>query len=68
MWDTFSDQEYIAWYDSVAIRRIVEPKCIDYDLLRSGLLDNLNELFEVGGWMDFIKLDKLFMITFVGSF
>ena len=47
-------------YDSVACRRITEPNYIDFGLLESlRLLDSLNELLEVTGLGEYMRMDKL---------
>ena len=55
----FSNQEHITRFDSVASKQIIKPKYMDVDMLRSiGLWDNLHELLEVTGWVEFMTLDK----------
>ncbi|KAJ8423285.1 hypothetical protein Cgig2_007647 [Carnegiea gigantea] len=56
----FINQEHINHYNLVACRRITEPKYIYLGLWGSlGLLDSLNELLEVVGWVydDNIKIE-----------
>jgi len=53
----FVYEEHINRYDLVASRKIVELKCINYDLLESfGLLNDLNEFLEF--IVDFRTHDK----------
>ena len=55
----FINQEHIGRYNSVACRRITEPKYIDFGLLGSlGLLESLNELLENADWVEYMKIDK----------
>ena len=49
--------------------KIVESKYSDYNTLESlSLLNDLNEMLEVVGWIDFVKWDKRVCEQCVGSF
>jgi len=52
----FSNSKHIVTYDSIATRRIIEPKYMDIEFLTSvGLWHNLRELIEAAGWTDFLR-------------
>jgi len=53
----FSNNEHISRYDFITNRRIIEPKIVDVELLKTiGLWDSLTELIEAAGYTEFLSL------------